>query len=78
MTRKTKPEREVDVKSLARAYAAKSVKTLAGLMSSKATAPSARIAAAGMLLDRGFGKPQQSVDIAAKLEFTEIIRKIID
>jgi hypothetical protein len=41
------------------------VKTLAAIMRSKKYQPSARVAAAKELLDRGFGKPNQSVDVTS-------------
>ena len=77
MTRKLKADRTVDVKSVARGLGKASLDTLKGIMGSPHSTDTARIACASILLDRGFGKPQQSVDIAAKLEFTEIIRKIV-
>ena len=77
MTRKLKADRTVDVKSVARGLGQASINTLKGIMGSKESADTARIACASILLDRGFGKPQQPVDIAATLEFTEIIRKIV-
>ena len=78
MTRKLKADRTVDVKSVARGLGQASIDTLKGIMGSKGSADTARIACASILLDRGFGKPQQSVDIAATLKFTEITRKIVD
>jgi hypothetical protein len=45
-----------DLESLARAYTRTAVKTLAGIMMEQTSPPMARIAAAKVLLDRGWGK----------------------
>lgn len=45
-----------DVARLARGHTDTAIKVLAGLMNSREVPPAARIAAAGVLLDRGHGK----------------------
>jgi hypothetical protein len=49
------------IKSLARAHTDTAVNILAGIMQQKDAPPSARIAAACALLDRGWGKPTQPI-----------------
>jgi len=59
--RRRKSDDDRKVEELARAYAVEDIKTLASTMrSAKAPAP-ARSAAAQAVLDRGFGRPQQSI-----------------
>ena len=47
------------IESLARSYTGTAVKTLAGIMTEPNCPPMARIAAAKVLLDRGWGKPKE-------------------
>ena len=48
-----------DLRSLARGHTELCIKVLAGIVSQEAIPPAARVSAAGILLDRGWGKPQQ-------------------
>ena len=48
-----------DLRSLARGHTALCVKVLAGIVSQETVPPAARVAAAGILLDRGWGKAPQ-------------------
>jgi hypothetical protein len=48
-----------DLRSLARGHTALCVKVLAGIVSQEAVPAAARVAAAGILLDRGWGRPNQ-------------------
>ncbi len=52
----------VEIRSLARSHTDKAIKTLANIMDDTECPPAARVAAAQALLDRGWGKPNQSVD----------------
>lgn len=56
------------VAELARAHTAKAIKTLVEVMTARANEPKDRIAAANALLDRGWGKPKESVDLDARVE----------
>jgi hypothetical protein len=47
------------IESLARAYTNTAIKTLAGIMMEQTSPPMARIMAAKVLLDRGWGKPKE-------------------
>src|SRR5258705_10256529 len=49
-----------DIRSLARAQTALAIRTLTGVCSSKAAPAAARVSAASALLDRGWGRPQQT------------------
>jgi hypothetical protein len=57
-TAKKKTTRELDVRSLARAYTDVAVRTLGGI-AKEGVSESARVSAAAILLDRGWGKPNQ-------------------
>ena len=49
-----------DLKSLARGHTELCIKVLAGIVSQEAVPAAARVSAAGILLDRGWGKPPQT------------------
>ena len=49
-----------DIRSLARAQTALAIRTLTGVCGSKAAPAAARVSAASALLDRGWGRPQQT------------------
>ena len=53
----------VDAKALARECAPEAVSTLKAIMVNEKAPPAARITAAMALLDRGYGKPRQEVEI---------------
>lgn len=52
-----------DIRSLARTHTATALKVLAGIMGQADAPPAARVSAATALLDRGWGKPAQTVDM---------------
>lgn len=52
-----------DIRSLARSHTALAVRTLVGIASQRSAPQSARVAAATALLDRGWGKPKQELEI---------------
>jgi hypothetical protein len=60
MPRKAKSIAEIE--SLARSYTHTAIKTLAGIMMEPSAPPRARVAAAAILLDRGWGKPKQHIE----------------
>lgn len=55
------PNHPTEIKSLARSYANLAIRTLGGL-AKDAKSEKARIAASQILLDRGYGKPKQTVE----------------
>ena len=59
--RKPLPRKKIpaDLKSLARGHTALCIKVLAGIVSQEASPPAARVSAAGILLDRGWGRAPQ-------------------
>lgn len=52
-----------DIRSLARSHTEPALNTLRGIMQQPDAPAAARVAAAVALLDRGWGKPQQTVDM---------------
>ena len=59
--RKPLPRKKIpsDLRSLARGHTELCIKVLAGLVSQEAVPPAARVSAAGILLDRGWGRAPQ-------------------
>jgi hypothetical protein len=49
-----------DLRSLARGHTELCIKVLAGIVSQEAVPPTARVSAAGILLDRGWGRAPQA------------------
>lgn len=68
-----------DIKEAAQAFTTDALNTLASIMR-ESDSDAARVAAANAILDRGHGKPKQSVDVDANVSaaITEIRRKIVD
>jgi hypothetical protein len=52
----------MEIRSLARSHSGSALKTLVGIMNEKKAPPAARVAAANSVLDRAWGKPQQTID----------------
>ena len=50
----------VEIRSLARSYTKVAIETLVGIATSRSAPAAARVAASIALLDRGWGKPEQS------------------
>ncbi len=55
-----------EIRSLARKHTATAINCLVGIMRQPKCAPAARVAAASALLDRGWGKPQQGLELTGK------------
>ena len=58
-----RPKELRDIIDLARSHAPEAIESLAQIMTNLETQPAARVAAANAILDRGFGKPRQSVEV---------------
>jgi hypothetical protein len=50
-----------DIIDLARSHAPEAIETLAQIITNLETPPAARVAAANAILDRGFGKPKETI-----------------
>ncbi len=72
------PKVPTDIRSLARAYTAANIETLGGLATGKDVETEHKLRAIGMLLDRGWGKPEQATTNEIKGELNIIMRKVFD
>ena len=63
-----RPKIVAEIQELARANAQTAMQTLIEVMQDKAAPPAARISAANALLDRGYGKATQAVELEDKTE----------
>ena len=68
MAYKKVKDRKIDIASLARSHSETAIRVLAGLASQETVPPASRIAACQALLDRGFGRAAQSIDLNATVE----------
>ena len=75
-TKKKQTTREIDVRSLARAWTPLAIRTLAGI-AENSPMDAARVSACGILLDRGWGKPNQPHDAKVDGELRIVIRKML-
>ena len=64
-----RPKETGEVRELARQHTDKAIATLADIMEDAKQPPAARVAAASALLDRGYGKAPQSMEIDARYAF---------
>ena len=69
--------KEIDLRSLARAYTKASIQKLGGYANSDKVEPDIQLRAIGMLLDRGWGKPSQETQTQAKGEIRVVLRKML-
>lgn len=60
-----------DLREAARGYSTEALETLATVMRDPEAPPAARVTAARELLDRGFGKAVQSVDVDVKVDLAQ-------
>jgi len=69
---------KTDIRSLARSHTTMALNTLASIAKQPKSPPAARVAAAVALLDRGWGKPHQSVEHTGEDGGAiEIVRRIV-
>ena len=57
-----------EIRTLARSYTKAAIKTLVGIMQQPKAPPAARVMAANALLDRGWGKAAQFVDVQGEIK----------
>lgn len=67
-----RPKEDPELKALARAHTATAVETLVEIMKGKRSPAAARVSAAQALLDRGYGKPPQTVDSTLILQHQDV------
>ena len=75
-----RPKRDYDIAELARKHSADAIATLATIMVDASVSPSTRVAAANALLDRGYGRAPQSLDLNHRVsladEFESFVRTL--
>jgi hypothetical protein len=73
------PKNRGHIASLARSYTRTAIKTLAGIMMEQTSPPMARIAAAKVLLDRGWGKCSEThkIDINGETSLLKVVNEIV-
>lgn len=75
-----RPKKDLDLAALAQQHAQKAIETLVSVMSNEDATPAARVSAAGEILDRGFGRAPQSIDMNATMTlsgaFEDFIRML--
>ena len=76
--KKKTPDTLAKMRSLARAYTASSIATLGAYANGPKVEDDIRLRAIGMLLDRGWGKPNQPHTDAEGGELKIILRTIVD
>lgn len=62
-----------EIKALARSHTGSALKVLTGVMTNIESPPAARVAAAIAVLDRGWGKPSQAIELSGEVS-TKVIR----
>ena len=65
-----RPKEEIDIRKLARSRGKEAIDTLYTIMRDEKAPPAARIAAATALLDRGYGRPEQSFTGALNVTYS--------
>ncbi len=58
-----KPKGHEDLRDIARSYTLEAIKTLGAIMQNAKLAASTRVTAATVLLERGWGKPLQQIEV---------------
>ena len=64
------------VREAAQEFTVEALSTLASIMRSESHPAAARVSAASAILDRGHGKPTQSLDVDMNAEVRRIVRKV--
>lgn len=63
-----RPKEAPEVRELARAHTPDAIKALSEIVKNKKANPSARVSAAAVLLDRGYGRASQDLTVRGSLE----------
>ena len=71
------PKAVTEIRSLARSHTRTALNVLVAVMRNTKATPPARVAAANAILDRGWGKPTQSLSNENALELIHRIERVI-
>lgn len=72
-----RPKRDYDVAKLARSHTREAISTLVSIMADHAAPHSARVSAAQTLLDRGWGKAPQALDLNRTISIAEAFEEFV-
>lgn len=72
-----RPKKDLSLAAKAQAHAQDAIDTLVEVMKDKEATPSARVGAASEILDRGFGRAPQSLEVEHKLSLGEEFERFI-
>jgi len=76
-TKAKKKTTELELRSLARGFTEISVQKLGGYVTAEKVEPDIQLRAIGMLLDRGWGRPNQPTESKVEGELKIVIRKML-
>ena len=71
------PRAITEIRSVARSHTRTAINVLVGIMRSEGATAAARVTAANAILDRGWGKPPQSLQNGDALELIHRIERVI-
>lgn len=71
-------EAKKEIASEAKEHAADALRTLVDVMKDDGAPHSARISAANAILDRGYGKPGQAIDLNATHDFSDPLMELFE
>ena len=68
-----------DVRSLARSYTRQAIRVITDIMNDKTVPAMARVAAAKLLLDRGWGRPSEThhIDVNGETSLLKVVNEIV-
>ena len=72
------PKAKADIRSLARSHTSSAINVLRTIMNQPKAPAAARVAAAQALLDRGWGKAQQSMEITTPDGWADVLQSVAD
>ena len=62
-----------EIRDLARAHTTEAIETLVAILLNTKVPPAARVSAANAILDRGWGKPTQDMNVGGGMRLEELI-----
>lgn len=75
---KATKEAKLALEEMAKEYAPEALRTLARIMRSKKSTPAAQATCATALLDRGYGRPRQAVELFGDLKISNLSEAELD
>lgn len=63
-----------EIRDLARAHTTEAIETLVAILRNTKLPPAARVSAANAILDRGWGKPTQDMNVGGRMTLEELVK----